>query len=767
MVRGFDPFRELEGGPLHGRTPGPLVLDWTLGRWGGGNVTEGCLDVRGGVGIGCGTEGMAKGRKQGVSETGLINRELSWLEFNRRVLAQAGRATVPWLERLKFFCIAHSNLDEFFEVRVAGLKQEVESGRRGLGPDGRTALETLELVGKAVRRLLEEARALWRGQLMPGLAGQGIRFHDFRGLGEADREWLGRYYRERVHPVLTPLAVDLSHPFPQVLNKTVNLVARMSARVGGEVRRRLGIVQVPRVLPGLVRLPRADGRMDHVFLLEVIAGHLPELFPGLEIEGWSAFRVTRNSELYIDEEEAGNLLEAVEEELRNRRKGEAVRLEVGAGCGAELAGELLATLGLGEEDLYEAEGPLNPTWMLGACEGEAAAGLRDAPFVGREAEGLAGVEDLFGAVRERDWMLHHPYDSFETVIRFLEQAAADRDVLAIKQTLYRTGGDERVVGALMDAVRNGKQVTAVVELKARFDEANNIRWARALEEAGVHVVYGVVGYKVHCKLAMVVRREGDGLRRYVHLSTGNYNPSTARLYTDVGVLTARPEVGEDVAELFNLLTGLSRFRGTRRLLVAPYEMHERVIERIDREASHARVGLPSRIMAKMNSLVDPDVIEALYRASRAGVEVDLVVRGICCLRPGVEGMSATIRVRSIVDRFLEHGRLWAFGNGGRPEAWVASADWMPRNLHKRVEVAFPVEDGRLRDRVWDILGRQLADHASAWVLGPDGTYRRAGRKPGSPMRRSQLEFMELASLHGHGGVQGRVPARMTPLRRPG
>jgi len=710
---------------------------------------------------------MARQSPQRAPDEVFFNRELSWLEFNRRVLGEARSAGVPWLERLKFFCIAHSNLDEFFEVRVAGLRQEKEAGRGGRSPDGRTAAETREAVAASVRALLREARDGWRDELVPGLARAGIRFLHPAALGDAARAWLAAYYRERVHPVLTPLAVDPSDPFPQVLNKSENLITRATSRVGGEVRRRLVIVQVPRVLPAVVELPSAEGRMDYVFLADVIGAHLGELFPGAELEAPSAFRVTRNGELYIDEEETGSLLDAVEAELDNRRKGEAVRLEVSASCPVEIQEELLGRLGLDPKDLYVTEGPLNPARLMSVCAGEHSPALREPAFLARTAEGLGGREDLFAAIGERDRLLHHPDESFETVVRFLEQAASDPRVLAIKQTLYRTGGDPRVVGALMSAVRNGKQVTAVVELKARFDEANNIRWARALEEAGVHVVYGLVGYKIHCKAALVVRREDEGIRRYVHLSTGNYNASTARTYTDLGLLTARAEFGEDVSDLFNLLTGLCRFQGTRRLLVAPYQMAERLVEMMDREAAHARAGLPARIVAKMNSLVDPDVIEALYRASRAGVEVDLIVRGICCLRPGVEGMSATIRVRSIVDRFLEHGRVWSFANGGRPEVWMASADWMPRNLHKRIEVAFPVEDGRLRERVEEeILGRQLLDTAKARLLQPDGRYLPVARRPGTPARRSQLEFMELATRRETVQGKARHPPRMTPGRRP-
>jgi polyphosphate kinase len=701
-----------------------------------------------------------------------LNRELSWLEFNQRVLDEALNPAVPLLERVKFFCITHSNLDEFFEVRVAGLKQQVESEVVERGPDGWTASETLRVVTRRVRRLVEDAYGCWRERLVPELARSGIRFHEPEELGVEDREWLERYYQEKVHPVLTPLAVDPSHPFPQVLNKSLNLIARLKVLKGVETKRRLAIVQVPRGLPRLVRLPREDGRQDYVFLGHLIGSRLDALFPGVELEGWSVFRVTRNSELYIDEEDVANLLKAVEAELHNRRKGEAVRLEVDGDCPEETRRELLTTLGLGPEDLYVIDGPLNPTRLMSIGEGDHSPELRDPPFLAQEVVTLRGREDLFAAIRERDHLMHHPYESFETVIRFLEQAAADPKVLAIKQTLYRTGGDPRIVGALMRAVKTGKQVTAVVELKARFDEANNIRWARALEEAGVHVVYGLVGYKIHCKMSLVVRADEDRIRRYMHLGTGNYNPATARLYTDMSLLTARPELGEDATSLFNLLTGVCQFQGTRRLMVAPFQMHDRVIELIDREARHAHDGLPSRIIAKMNSLVDTDVIDALYRASRAGVKIDLIVRGICCLRPGVEEMSSNIRVRSVVDRFLEHSRVWYFENSARPEVYVGSADWMPRNFFKRIEVVFPVEDGVLRERiVGEILERQLGDDVKARMLQSDGTYVLVPAKKKVRMRRCQWEFMELANGDGNGngngnGRSGRGPLKMRVVVRP-
>ena len=675
-----------------------------------------------------------------------INRELSWLEFDQRVLDEALDPGTPLLERVKFFCITASNLDEFFEVRVASLKQAIEDGSTERTPDGLTPTHTLRAVTARVRTLVDDAYRCWREQLLPALAKNGIRFHPVGGLPAQDNAWLHDYYRAKVHPVLTPLALDPSHPFPQLLNKSLNLIVRLTATHTGEVRRRLAVVQVPRVLPRLIRLPRPDAREhSYVFLGHLIGAHLADLFPGTQIEGWWTFRVTRNSELYIDEEDVPDLLKAVEDELHNRRKGEAVRLEVAADCPAEIRTELLTTLSLTEDDLYVIDGPLNPTRLMTIIEGEHAPELLDPRFTGPVAASLRDEPDLFAAIRKRDHLLHHPYESFNSVVEFLEQAAADPKVLAIKQTLYRTGGDRRIVGALMNAVTNGKQVTAVVELKARFDEANNIRWARALEEAGVHVVYGLVGYKIHCKIALVVRADDDGIRRYVHLGTGNYNPSTAKLYTDLSLLTCRPDLGEDATNLFNLLTGICQFQGTRKLIVAHFQMHDRILELISREAGHAQAGLPARIVVKMNALVDEQIIEALYRASQAGVHIDLIIRGICCLRPGVPGLSETITVRSIVDRYLEHTRVWWFENGRQPEVFIGSADWMPRNLFRRIEVFFPVEDGNLRDRITeDVLGRQLADNVKARVLRPDGTYQIPPVPTGAKLRRSQTEFMDPA-----------------------
>ena len=671
-----------------------------------------------------------------------INRELSWLEFNQRVLDEALDPANPLLERVKFFCITSSNLDEFFEVRVAGLKQQMESEVVERSVDGLTATETLRAITKRVRLMVEQQYDCWGKQLLPALAVNGIHFISFEDLDAADHAWVEEYYRAQVRPVLTPLALDPAHPFPQLLNKSLNIIVRLEMLHGAEMLRHLAVVQVPRVLPRLVKLPRDDAREDYIFLGNLICHYLADLFPGTKILGFWNFRVTRNSELYIDEEETASLLKAVENELHNRRKGDAVRLELEKDCPEDLRNALLSTLKLGEEDLYIIDGPLNPTRLMAIYEGDHSPELRDPPFVAPVAAALKDEPDIFAAIRERDILLHHPYETFDSVVHLLEQAAEDPQVLAIKQTLYRTGGDPRIIGALMQAVQNGKQVTAVVELRARFDEANNIQWARQLEEAGVHVVYGLVGYKIHCKMCLVVRRDADCIRRYVHLATGNYNPTTARLYTDIGLLSCRFDLGEDATNLFNLLTGISQFQGMRKLLVAPFELHDRMLALVQREAANARKGLPARIIAKFNALVDRELIEALYDASQAGVKIDLIVRGICCLRPQLKGVSDNITVRSIVDRFLEHSRVFYFENACQPEIFVGSADWMPRNFYRRIEVIFPIEDGNLRERVTsELLALALRDNVKARVMKADGSYQRVRLKRGETPHRSQMEFI--------------------------
>src|SRR3954466_15555290 len=660
-----------------------------------------------------------------------INRELSWLEFNQRVLNEAIDSSNPLLERVKFFCIVSSNLDEFFEVRVAGIKQQIESDVVARSIDGMTATETFRAITRRVRQMVDQQYNCWQNDLRPALAKHGIKFLNVADLAAKDRAFVEEYYRSQVRPVLTPLAIDPAHPFPQLLNKSLNMMVQLEMTREGETLKHLAVVQVPRVLPRLVKLPRQDSTQEYVFLGHMIGHFLADLFPGTSILGFWHFRVTRNSELYIDEEEVGNLLKAVENELHNRRKGDAVRLEVEKDTPESISETLLSHLRLTREDLYVIDGPINATRLMGIYEGDHSPELRDTPFVAPIAPAFRERLDMFAVIRERDVLLHHPYENFDSVVQFLERASECPRVLAIKQTLYRTGGDPRIIGALMNAVRNGKQVTAVVELRARFDEANNIIWAGKLEEAGVHVVWGLVGYKIHAKMTLILRRDGGIIRRYLHIGTGNSNPNTARLYTDIGLLTARPELAEDATNLFNLLTGICQFQGARKLLVAPFELHSRMLALIRRETANAKKNVPARIVAKMNSLVDPEIILALYEASQAGVRIDLVVRGICCLRPGVKNLSEKISVRSIVDRFLEHSRIFYFENGCQPEVYLGSADWMPRNFFRRIEVIFPVEEGTLRDRISaEILALSLADTAKTSILQPDGSYKRPPQKRG-------------------------------------
>ena len=672
-----------------------------------------------------------------------INRELSWLEFNRRVLEEARDDANPLLERLVFLGITSSNLDEFFEVRVAGLKQQIEAGIVSPGPDGRSPQETLDEAMNLVRDIVDLQYRTWRERIRPCLAREGIVFCSMDDLDAQDLEWVDRFYFEQVSSVLTPLGIDQAHPFPQLLNKSLNIMVELRMSDRGDEGNCLAIVQVPRILSRLVRLPR-EGRVRHFVLLEeVIFRHLTDLFPGNIILGHWCFRITRNSELYIDEESSANLLRTVEKELYNRRKGAALRLEIGTGCPAHLQVRLTGFLGLGEADVHPIRGPLDFTRLTGVDEEGRYPELRYEPFAARSLE---PEEDYFDWIAQQDHLLHHPYDNFSSVIEFIKKAAADPRVLAIKQTLYRSGSDERIFEALTRAARKGKQVTVVVELKARFDEDNNIRSARKLEEEGVHVLYGMVGYKIHCKMCLVLRREGTRIRRYVHLSTGNYNPSTARLYTDIGLLSAREDLGEDVGGIFNLLTGICRYQPTRKLVVAPFDMHRRMIGLVEQEADNSRKGLPARIILKMNALVDPDVIEALYLASQAGVRIDLIIRGICCLRPGVPGLSERITVRSIVGRFLEHSRIFCFGNASRPRIYIGSADWMPRNFFSRIEVLFPLEDGRLRERVMnEILDTYLADNVKSRIMQSDGTYRRLSAGENRPLRNSQESFLEISS----------------------
>jgi len=701
-----------------------------------------------------------------------FNRELSWLEFNQRVLEEAQDATNPLLERLKFLTIVSSNLDEFFEIRVAGLQQQAETRSPKAGPDGMLSQQTLDAVAKRVRQLVGDQYRCYR-DVVPALAEQGIDLLTISDLDPAGRAWVEEYFRREVFPVLTPLAIDPSHPFPQLLNKSLNLAVLLeaeSAEVGRDRRKkkadpaglpvsipesetRLGVVEVPRVLPRLVALPNdvaPAGRRVYVFLSSIISQYIGQLYPGLEVAGCYAFRVTRNSELYLDEDEADNLLEAMQEELQRRKRGDAVRLEVQRGCDPTVVEMLLKTFELDALDLFEVDGPINLTRLMTVYSGERRPDLKDprhTPVTPPELRQVETADEMFAAIRHGDILLHHPYHSFQAVDDFIIRAAEDPQVLAIKQTLYRTSTDSPIVRALMRAAERGKQVTALVELKARFDEANNIQWARAMEEAGVHVLYGLVGLKTHSKLCMVVRREENEIRRYVHLGTGNYNEVTARLYTDVGMLTARADIGDDAAKIFNLLTGMSRFPGLSKLLMAPFGLHDGFMRLIERETKNARrpgrKKVAPRIVAKMNSLEDPEIIKALYRASQAGVQVDLIVRGLCVLRPGIAGLSDNIRVRSIVDRFLEHSRVFYFANDGREEIYCGSADWMPRNFFRRVEVVFPVEDPTLKARLRDeLLFIALRDNVKARIIQSDGTNRRVRRAASTTPLRFQHWLLE-------------------------
>jgi len=652
-----------------------------------------------------------------VGDRRYINRELSTLDFNSRVLSLAENGELPLLERIKFLAIFSSVMDEFFQVRVAGLKDQEAAGISGTAPDGLSVSDQLTMIRAMVEALVERRRVAFLDDVLPKLAAHDVRLEDWDALDEDDRAWVKKVFVERIFPVLTPLAVDPGHPFPYISNLSLNLAVIVRDPVGGE--RRFARVKVPPVLPGLLAMP--DGKR-FVVLEQVIAAHLGALFPGMEIESHHPFRVTRNADLTLEEEEADDLLEAVEMELRRRRFGRAVRLEVAASITEEVRTLLTRELDLQPEDVYEVAGPLDLTalWVVYNLDRPE---LKEEPFVPVTPARLTSVEgetmDVFSAIRQGDILVQHPYESFaESVEAFITQASRDPDVLAIKQTLYRTSGDSPIVRALIRAAERGKQVAALVELKARGDEAANIGFARALEQAGVHVVYGLVGLKTHSKTSLVVRQEGDGIRRYCHIGTGNYNSSTARMYEDVGILTASPELGADLTDLFNYLTGYSRRVEYRKLLVAPATLRPRMLDLIHQEAE---LGERGRIIWKLNNVVDGGIIDALYRASQAGVKVDLVVRAICCLRPGVSGLSDNIRVRSIVGRWLEHSRIYYFGARGG-EYFIGSADMMERNLDRRVEAVVPIEASELQSRLHEILDLDLADDTRAWELGADGTW---------------------------------------------
>ena len=650
-----------------------------------------------------------------------LNRELSWLDFNGRVLALASDPNVPLLERAKFLAIYSQNLDEFFQVRVAGLKDQVAAGVTTATPDGRTPAQQLLDLRDGADRLNETALSVFAHEIVPALREVGIVFSSWEDLDDDDRKYLDEVFEERIYPVLTPLAVDPGHPFPYISDLSLNLAVVVRDPV--TLARRFARVKVPLLLPRFVVMP--DGER-FVALESVIAAHLGSLFPGMEIEGHYPFRVTRNADLTLEDEEADDLLAAVEFELRRRRFGRAVRLEVDTSMSDEIRELLERELDVDAEDVYQYDGPidLGGLWSLHALDRP---DLKDPVWVPVTQARLARDDDeqvnFFREIRQGDILMHHPYSSFATSVEeFIRQASVDPKVLAMKLTLYRTSGDSSIIQSLIRAAERGKQVAALVELKARFDEEKNIEWARELEKAGVHVVYGLVGLKIHTKTTLVVREEQDGMRRYCHIGTGNYNPKTARLYEDLGLLTCDPDIGADLTQLFNFLTGYGRDVEYRKLLVAPHDLRPRIAELIANEASHGSAG---RMVLKMNSLVDAEMIDALYAASQAGASIDLIIRGICCLRPGVPGLSENIRVRSIVGRYLEHARIYHFAHGsadGSAAYYIGSADLMPRNLDRRVEALVPVDDPSLREQLDEIIEVELADDVLAWTLGADCTW---------------------------------------------
>jgi polyphosphate kinase len=676
----------------------------------------------------------------------LFNREASWLEFNSRVLEEALDTTHPLLERLKFLAIFSTNLDEFFMIRVSGLQQQIDAGISELSFDGLTPHQQLKLISERLRPMIAEQMRCLKSELLPELSAQSIVITPYRALSDRERRTLNNYFLDNVFPVLTPQAVDPSHPFPYVSNLSLNLGMMIEpgedvSVVGGVAGPRFARVKVPPVVQRLI--PVGDSGREFTLLEELMAANIGVLFPGMRAGDLHAFRVTRDADIEIREDEANDLLRTMEQELRKRRFGTAVRLEVASAMPPEMVRYLEDAVGVSSDDVYAVDGPLNVPDLMTLYKLDRP-DLKDRVFVASTPAAFRGGESVFDVVRRQDVLVHHPYNSFTSVVDFIKSAAVDPDVLAIKMTLYRTGKDSPVVRALMTASERGKQVAVLVELKARFDEENNIEWARQLERAGVHVVYGLIGLKTHCKVALVVRREADSLRRYVHIGTGNYNPITARIYTDLGLFTSNDQIGADATDLFNHLTGFSRQHEFRRLIVAPKNMRNQVTKFIEREMEHQKEGRPARIIAKINSLTDTKIIRRLYEASQAGVKIDLMVRGVCSLRPGVPGLSENIDVTSIVGRFLEHSRIFYFANGGDEEVYIGSADWMQRNLDRRVEVLVPIEDPRLRkhlkEEVLDII---LRDNVKARRLAMNGNYVRVPCPSGNERIDTQSHFMTL------------------------
>ena len=674
-----------------------------------------------------------------------INRELSQLAFNKRVLEQAKDPATPLLERLKFLCISSTNLDEFFEIRVAGLKEKLVSGALQTGLDTLPPQETLTRISIEAHQLVAEQYRVLNDELFPALAKERIRFLRRTDWNPKQAQWVHRHFTHDLLPVLSPLGLDPAHPFPRILNKSLNFIVSLEGKDAFGRSSGVAIVQAPRSLPRLIQVPQSYSRgpYDFVFLSSLIHAHVGDLFPGMKVTGCFQFRVTRNSDLFVDDEEVEDLLRAVQGELLSRRYGDEVRLEVADNCSEEMANFLLHKFELEADDLYQINGPVNLNRLLAIYDMIERPDLKYPPFSPGRPAIVAIDHNMFDAIQSRDILLHHPFESFIPVVDFLRQAAADPNVLAIKQTLYRTGPDSAIVSALVDAARAGKEVTVVVELRARFDEEDNIKLATRLQEASAHVVYGVVGHKTHCKMILVTRREGRRLRHYVHLGTGNYHVRTARLYTDYGLFTCDRAIGEDIHRVFQLLTSLGRVKKLKKILQAPFTLHKELMRMIEREADFARAGKPARIIARMNALIEPQIIRALYQASQAGVKIDLIIRGVCCLRPGVTGVSENIHVRSVIGRFLEHSRVFYFHNNGEEDLYLSSADWMDRNFFQRVEVCFPIEDQGLRKRIIkEGLELYLSDNTQAWVLNKDGEYRRIKPSSNQKLRSAQATLLE-------------------------
>jgi polyphosphate kinase len=677
-----------------------------------------------------------------------LNRELQALEFNRRVLAQAEDRSVPLLERLRFLCIVSSNLDEFFEIRVSGLKEQIKLGAASSGPDGMEPLAVFRQVAARAQGIVERQYRLFNEEILPALAKEGIRFIRRADWSVAQQEWIKEYFFREMMPVLTPIGLDPAHPFPRVFNKSLNFAVELEGRDAFGRDSRAAIVQAPRVLPRVIKLPKAvtPNPNDFIFLTSVLHAHVGELFTGMNVLGCYQFRATRNSDLFVEEEEVKDLRKALQGELPQRHFGDAVRLEVADNMSESMTRFLLSQFGLEGDDLYSVAGPVNLVRLMSIPEQVNRPDLEYKPFAPGIPKPLSKGRDLFEVIRKGDQLLHRPFQSFTPVIDFIREAARDPLVVAVKQTVYRTGTDSVIMQTLIDAARAGKEVTVVVELMARFDEEANINWAARLEEVGAHVVYGVVGHKTHAKMALVVRREAGKLVRYSHLGTGNYHPRTARFYTDFDLLTSDPAICADVNEVFQQLTGLGKSAKLKHVWQSPFTLHQRVLEAIENETKIARSGKPARIVAKMNALLEPQVIEALYKASQAGVKVDLIIRGLCALRPGVPKLSENIRVRSIIGRFLEHTRIFEFKGGGTTHVYLSSADWMDRNFFRRIELCVPVLDPKLKRRIVNEgLKPYLADNVQAWDMQPDGTFKRARRAHGKKAQCAQVMLMnELA-----------------------